>query len=350
MKLEYKWHCPICNKNFESRRKLQKHRADEHNGEKIAPKIIICNCQYCNKKFTHGFAKNSHEKYCKLNPSRVEYKGHLNSKETRQKISNSAKRNKKSGGYRQGAGYKSIKKGFYKGIWCDSSWELAFLIYCLEHNITIKRNTDKFPYYIENKLHYYIPDFIIGNTYIEIKGRVDYKCKYKFEQFPNKQRLKIYYAKDMKCFLNYVYKKYGYNFIDLYDNRIYVKKEKIIKNHNWYCKYCNIKFNTRRLLFEHLKICEKRIEYKSLKNKKSNDNLKPIQKDKTGRYNYNILPENIWNERKEKILSCGIDLMKFGWVSKVKQLTGLTQRELENTLEHFNAEFEGKYFKRKYNK
>ena len=32
-----------------------------------------------------------------------------------------------------------------------------------------------------NKLYYYISDFIIGNTYIEIKGRVDSKCKYKFE-------------------------------------------------------------------------------------------------------------------------------------------------------------------------
>ena len=45
-------------------------------------------------------------------------------------------------------------------------------------------------------------------------------------------------------------------------------------------------------------------------------------------------------------MNCGIDLMKFGWVGKVKKLTGLTQRELENTLEHFNTEFEGKYFKR----
>ena len=213
----YEWKCPICNENFESRRKLQKHRADEHNGKKIAPKIVICNCQYCNKEFNHGFAKNLHEKYCKLNPNRAECKGHLNSEETRQKISNSAKRNGKSGGYRQGAGYKNIKRGFYKGIWCDSSWELAFLIYCLEHNIEIKRNFVKFPYYIENELHYYIPDFIVDNTYIEIKGRVDNKCKYKFEQFPKEKTLKIYYAKNMIPFLNYVYEKYGKDFIKLYN-------------------------------------------------------------------------------------------------------------------------------------
>ena len=87
----------------------------------------------------------------------------------------------------------------------------------MEHNIEIKRNFVKFPYYIENELHYYIPDFIVDNTYIEIKGRVDNKCKYKFEQFPKEKTLKIYYAKNMIPFLNYVYKKYGKDFIKLYD-------------------------------------------------------------------------------------------------------------------------------------
>lgn len=70
-------------------------------------------------------------------------------------------------------------------------------------------------------------------------------------------------------------------------------------------------------------------------------------KDKSGKGNPNIISEEIWIERKNLILNCGIDLMKFGWVGKVKKLTGLTQRELENTLEHFNTEFEGKYFRRK---
>ena len=317
MKLKYKWECPFCHLICSTRKELYKHKDKFHNGQSFD---LGDKCKYCNKEFKHNNAKSCHERYCKLNPDRVECKGHLNSEETRQKISNSAKRNGKSGGYRQGAGYKNIKRGFYKGIWCDSSWELAFLIYCLEHNIEIKRNFVKFPYYIENKLHYYIPDFIVGNTYIEIKGRIDYRCKYKFEQFPNKQRLKIYYAKDMKCFLNYVYKKYGKNFIDLYDDKIYVKKEKQ-KN--------------------------KIIKINKIKQKQKENELNNIPKDSSGKYNHSILPENIWNERKEKILSCGIDLMKFGWVSKVKQLTGLTQRELENTLEHFNTEFKGKYFRRK---
>lgn len=77
--------------------------------------------------------------------------------------------------------YKSwSKKGLYKNIPCDSSWELAFLIYCLDHNINIKRNKNRFKYQIDGKTHFYYPDFIIDNdTYIEIKGRKDKTVEYK---------------------------------------------------------------------------------------------------------------------------------------------------------------------------
>ena len=37
------------------------------------------------------------------------------------------------------------KKGYYKGIYCDSTWELAFLVYCFDNNIPIIR----IPYDVE---------------------------------------------------------------------------------------------------------------------------------------------------------------------------------------------------------
>ena len=37
-------------------------------------------------------------------------------------------------------------KGWYKGFWCDSSWELAYVIYNLDHGIEFRRNTEKFEY------------------------------------------------------------------------------------------------------------------------------------------------------------------------------------------------------------
>lgn len=73
------------------------------------------------------------------------------------------------GGLRQGSG--TGKHGWYKGIYCDSSYELAYVIYNLDHNIEFERNKKKYPYIgSDNKLHNYYPDFIEGGTLIEIKG------------------------------------------------------------------------------------------------------------------------------------------------------------------------------------
>jgi hypothetical protein len=109
-------------------------------------------------------------------------------------------------------------RGWYKGFYCQSSWELAYVIYNLEHNIIFERNTKGFIYVFENKEHKYYPDFIINGEYIEIKGYKDKKCKAKIEQF--KENLKVFERKDMKMYLDYVISKYGENFIFLYEEII----------------------------------------------------------------------------------------------------------------------------------
>ena len=60
-------------------------------------------------------------------------------------------------------------------------------------------------------------------------------------------------------------------------------------------------------------------------------------------------PLSEWNRRKDLILTCGIDLTQFGWVDKVIKCTGLSKRMIENTLRKFPNEFDGKYFRRKWN-
>lgn len=52
-------------------------------------------------------------------------KGHPQSEETKRKMSETCKIN--AGGYRPGSGIG--KQGWYKNYWCDSSWELAYVIY-----------------------------------------------------------------------------------------------------------------------------------------------------------------------------------------------------------------------------
>lgn len=139
-------------------------------------------------------------------------------KERRINISESCKRNKKSGGLRKGSG--RGKKGTYKGFWCDSSYELAWVIYNLDNNISFKRNTEKFKY-LDNDIveKFYIPDFIIDNTYYEIKGYKNTKLEYKLKYFPHE--LKVLFYKDIRYIIDYVIDKYGKNFISLYEDRKY---------------------------------------------------------------------------------------------------------------------------------
>lgn len=139
-------------------------------------------------------------------------------KERKRKISETMKQNPLSGGLRRGSG--RGKKGWYKGYWCDSSWELAWVIYNLEHNIKFKRNDIGFEYQYEGEKRKYYPDFLITETYYEIKGRrsfekMDDENKEKIKQF--KFNLKVLYEKDMKPYISYVVNKYGKDFIKLYE-------------------------------------------------------------------------------------------------------------------------------------
>jgi hypothetical protein len=78
------------------------------------------------------------------------------------------KKNPLAGGKRIGSG--RGKQGWYKGIYCDSSWELAFLVYYLDHNKNIKRCEEKREYIFNEETHIYYPDFITDEGIIEIKG------------------------------------------------------------------------------------------------------------------------------------------------------------------------------------
>ena len=210
-------------------------------------------CKFCN---THNSPNKSgltrHEKHCYSNPNRIPQKDPWNkglglvealklgiiTKDTydnillgrircgknstgigstlekeierKRKISDQAKL--KNGGYRQGSG--RGKKGWYKGFFCDSSYELAYLIYCLDHNIDIKRNTEKRKYEYQGTIKNYIPDFIVQGEFVEIKGYKSDQWEAKLKSNPD---IKILYGKDLKEVFEYVNKIYGKDFIRLYE-------------------------------------------------------------------------------------------------------------------------------------
>lgn len=120
--------------------------------------------------------------------------------------------------------------GWYKGFWCDSSYELAYVIYNLDMGIGFQRNTKKFPYKHNGKNGYWIPDFVLDNgTYVEVKGRVTEKVKAKFRDFT--EPLIVLTKKNLKEVFRYVIKQYGENFANLYEGyRVISKPNSNTKN------------------------------------------------------------------------------------------------------------------------
>lgn len=191
--------------------------------KKPAPYLKTCN--------NCGVVLSKHNKsgYCKKCFSKSEY------------YSNSLKqafKNKNMGGYRKGSG--RGKCGWYKGYWCDSSWELAYVIYNLEHNIVFERNTRKFEYEYEGKKLKYLPDFIKDGKYIEIKGYSNKQWEAKVAQFPKDETLIVLMYNEMKPYLDYVIKKYGNDYIKLYENK---KLEQNIIDYTKYHWWTNVETN-----------------------------------------------------------------------------------------------------------
>lgn len=115
---------------------------------------------------------------------------------------------KKCGGLRPGTTKHKGKTGYYSGIWCDSTYELVFVVFCLDHNIPFRRNADGFTYFYEGKYHLFYPDFIVNDRfYVEIKGIKDSINVAKETSVPYK--IRFLYREDLKRCFDYVRENYG---------------------------------------------------------------------------------------------------------------------------------------------
>jgi hypothetical protein len=131
----------------------------------------------------------------------------------REKLSRAAKR-RGLGGYERGSG--RGKKGWYRGYWCDSSYELAFVVWAIDHDIPFERNLQFFPYEYEGKVLRWTPDFRLADgTYIEIKGYLTDQARAKFEYFlPS---LRVFTRADLDRMFEYVQSRYGKSLLALYE-------------------------------------------------------------------------------------------------------------------------------------
>ncbi len=134
------------------------------------------------------------------------------------------------GGYREKSG--RSKQGYYKGIYCGSTYELCWSIHALDHNIKFTRFDRK----LEKDGVVYYPNFLLedGVTIIEPKG-------YEKEDTVSKKTALAeslgYIVKVMrKDAFDYVEKTYGTKqFHTLYDD--YKPK------YSYVCANCGIKFS-----------------------------------------------------------------------------------------------------------
>lgn len=123
----------------------------------------------------------------------------------------------------------SNRKYIYQNERFDSSWEVAYWIWCKNNKKDIKRNTKKY------KLpsgRYIIPDFIVDGRLVEIKGDHLKKLSTWEEnsEFYLRNDVRVLFYKDIKPILNYIYKKYGKNYLIQFKQKGYGDfKRKIIE-------------------------------------------------------------------------------------------------------------------------
>lgn len=158
-------------------------------------------------------------------------------------------RKQTSGGYRERSG--RSKSGYYKGIYCGSSWELAWMIYQIDHNIPFERFSKELKAPFTKRR--YIPDFLQNGKIIEIKGRiVDQESldeKNKIAEY-NGYEVILKFKKDLTKEFSYVtstYKVPEGRFYELYDT--YKPQYPHI------CLYCKKEFSNNK---ENSLVCSRR--------------------------------------------------------------------------------------------
>lgn len=143
----------------------------------------------------------------------------------------------KSGGCREKSG--RGKSGYYKGIYCNSTYELQWVIYHMDHNIPVRR----FKGYLSNGRRKYFPDFIDPNNnkkIIEIKGyyKNDLEEKNKLAISLGCE-IEVLFKENLTYIFDYIKSRYNQKKIyELYDN--YKPK------YSYICNNCLNQFSTEK--------------------------------------------------------------------------------------------------------
>ena len=113
---------------------------------------------------------------------------------------------------------KNCKYGRYQGIRCDSTYELAFVVYNMDMGRKVSRCKNGFPYSYSGKKHTYYPDFVMDGIIYEIKNYFTPLVDAKAKAVPQDIAYKLILKEEMTPYIEYCRKKYGKCFWEvLYD-------------------------------------------------------------------------------------------------------------------------------------
>ena len=240
--------CEICGQEI-SKSNMSKHlRRHEKHPETFKTPAYRVNhegleCQFCGKTCKNQNSLRNHERLCKYNPDKqinsfVKYNAEVSkgiriawnkglTKDTDYRVANQSKTFKErfaQGLYERHSSPNSktycsrYKYGTYKGYYCDSSWELAFLIYHLDMNHNVQRNSESFDYITTEGLdRKFFPDFKIEDTFYEIKGGYDKQAECKLKAFPKDLSLEWISTKEIQFYIDYAKSRFGRDFYTIYD-------------------------------------------------------------------------------------------------------------------------------------
>lgn len=307
---ESKWKCEVCNTFFKSKHDLYKHKkAESHylvNNSKLgivkSDINLIYKCKYCGREILSKSGCTLHEKSCDLNPNKVPGSnlGYHHSEEVRKKLSEIRKKKIKENG----------------GVWwnsrsnCKRSYAEDWVLKIINNEVLDKDFVEEY------HLNKWFMDFAWPKKkiYIEVDGQ-----QHQWEDRKKRDEEKDEYYKSLgwKCLrLSWSYccnntQECIKDIIDFVDNSIVV-------DINWKSK--------------------KELHDERLEKAKSLGMINSI-----GRIDFHKISEDEFENRKNLILNSGVDISKFGWVTKVVDKTGLSKHQILDVCRHFKL----KVFQRK---
>ncbi len=152
----------------------------------------------------------------------------------------------KTGGYRPGSG--RAKTGYYKGIYCGSTYELAWVIYQIDHGNKFER----FLGCLEYNGKKYFPDFLQNGKIVEIKGYENEESVAKKTEIANQNgfQVKVLRFESLTEEFSWVKNNYQYKKLqELYDDH----KPKF----TYCCSCCKKDFNREHIIRTDIKYCSR---------------------------------------------------------------------------------------------